>query len=171
MVCGARFDSMVRNFFEMFLRARRALEFSHSQDPTRTLTALKFRSAAGPERRGVNGFVNRRSPLTRSVLNPGPNKSQRKACHRANVRCAWTVIILRTTDSRGPPSIRRCHLRYRRMNPPARSASDILPFCNRADALRVSAAAHHAGWVMTCHSSRRRGFVCGCRASMRSMLS
>jgi len=24
---------MVRNFFEMFLRARRALEFSHSQDP------------------------------------------------------------------------------------------------------------------------------------------
>lgn len=30
---AARFDSMVRNFFEMFLRARRALEFSHSQDP------------------------------------------------------------------------------------------------------------------------------------------
>src|SRR5258708_36526862 len=26
--------SMVRNFFEMFLRARRALEFSHSQDPS-----------------------------------------------------------------------------------------------------------------------------------------
>jgi len=32
-VRAARFDSMVRNFFEMFLRARRALEFSHSQDP------------------------------------------------------------------------------------------------------------------------------------------
>src|SRR5262245_27822702 len=27
---------MVRNFFEMFLRARQALEFSHSQDPQRT---------------------------------------------------------------------------------------------------------------------------------------
>jgi len=27
---------MVRNFFEMFLRARRALEFSHSQDPELT---------------------------------------------------------------------------------------------------------------------------------------
>jgi hypothetical protein len=35
-VRAARFDSMVRNFFEMFLRARRALEFSHSQDPKRT---------------------------------------------------------------------------------------------------------------------------------------
>jgi hypothetical protein len=33
---AARFDSMVRNFFEMLLRARRALEFSHSQDPERT---------------------------------------------------------------------------------------------------------------------------------------
>jgi hypothetical protein len=31
MVRAARFDFMVRNFFEMFLRARRALEFSHSQ--------------------------------------------------------------------------------------------------------------------------------------------
>ena len=30
---------MLRNFFEMFLRARRALEFSHSQDPTETLVA------------------------------------------------------------------------------------------------------------------------------------
>src|SRR5262249_30220768 len=30
------FDSMMRNFFEMFLRARRALEFSHSQDPQRS---------------------------------------------------------------------------------------------------------------------------------------
>jgi hypothetical protein len=28
-----RFDSMMRNFFEMFLRARLALEFSHRQDP------------------------------------------------------------------------------------------------------------------------------------------
>jgi hypothetical protein len=35
IVRAARFDSMVRNFFEMFLRARRALEFSHSQDPER----------------------------------------------------------------------------------------------------------------------------------------
>jgi hypothetical protein len=35
IVRTARFDSMVRNFFEMFLRARRALEFSHSQDPSR----------------------------------------------------------------------------------------------------------------------------------------
>jgi hypothetical protein len=34
---------MVRNFFEMFLRARRALEFSHSQDPT--ATAQDFRTA------------------------------------------------------------------------------------------------------------------------------
>ena len=34
---GARFDFMVRNFFEMFLRARRALEFSHSQDPQRSI--------------------------------------------------------------------------------------------------------------------------------------
>jgi hypothetical protein len=31
MLCGARFDSMVRNFLEMFLRARQPLEFSHSQ--------------------------------------------------------------------------------------------------------------------------------------------
>src|SRR5262249_57069031 len=38
IVRGARFDSMVRNFFEMFLRAQRALEFSHSQDPSRTST-------------------------------------------------------------------------------------------------------------------------------------
>jgi hypothetical protein len=30
---AARFDSMVRNFFEMFLPARCAPEFSHSQDP------------------------------------------------------------------------------------------------------------------------------------------
>jgi hypothetical protein len=29
MARAARFDSMVRNFFEMFLRARRTLEFSH----------------------------------------------------------------------------------------------------------------------------------------------
>jgi hypothetical protein len=36
---AARFDSMVRNFFEMFLRARRALEFSHSQDPSATSAA------------------------------------------------------------------------------------------------------------------------------------
>jgi len=35
-VRAARFDSMARNFFEMFLRARRALEFSHSQAPERT---------------------------------------------------------------------------------------------------------------------------------------
>jgi hypothetical protein len=35
---------MVRNFFEMFLRARRALEFSHSQDPKPTL--------AGPKSKG-----------------------------------------------------------------------------------------------------------------------
>jgi hypothetical protein len=34
---------MVRNFFEMFLRARRALEFSHSQDPFRTFTTLADR--------------------------------------------------------------------------------------------------------------------------------
>jgi hypothetical protein len=26
----------MRNFFEVFLRARRALEFSHGQDPNRT---------------------------------------------------------------------------------------------------------------------------------------
>jgi hypothetical protein len=44
IVRAARFDSMVRNFFEMFLRARRALEFSHSQDPYRTPTDL-FRLA------------------------------------------------------------------------------------------------------------------------------
>jgi hypothetical protein len=37
IVRAARFDSMVRDFFEMFLPARRALEFSHSQDPKRTL--------------------------------------------------------------------------------------------------------------------------------------
>ena len=42
---AARFDSMVRNFFEMFLRARRALEFSHSQDPTATWAAQDFRTA------------------------------------------------------------------------------------------------------------------------------
>jgi len=36
---------MVRNFFEMFLRARRALEFSHSQDPTATWAAQDFRTA------------------------------------------------------------------------------------------------------------------------------
>jgi len=35
MVCGARFDSMIRNFFEMLLRPRRGLEFSHSRDPYR----------------------------------------------------------------------------------------------------------------------------------------
>jgi hypothetical protein len=40
-VRAARFDSMVRNFFEMFLRARRALEFSHSQDPKRTSALSK----------------------------------------------------------------------------------------------------------------------------------
>jgi hypothetical protein len=33
---AARFDSMVRNIFEMFLRARRALEFSHSQGREQT---------------------------------------------------------------------------------------------------------------------------------------
>jgi hypothetical protein len=32
---AARFDSMMRYFFEMFLHARRALEFSHSQDAQR----------------------------------------------------------------------------------------------------------------------------------------
>ena len=47
IVLAARFDSMVRNFFEMFLRARRALEFSHSQDPQETLVAQDFRSAKG----------------------------------------------------------------------------------------------------------------------------
>jgi len=38
---------MLRNFFEMFLRARRALEFSHSQDPNPTWGELKSRSAVG----------------------------------------------------------------------------------------------------------------------------
>src|SRR5262249_51732355 len=42
------FDSMMRNFFEMFLRARRALEFSHSQDPKRTKAGLKSRTATDP---------------------------------------------------------------------------------------------------------------------------
>src|SRR5262249_5892802 len=48
IVRAARFDSMVRNFFEMFLRARRALEFSHSQDPRRTDAAAKSRTATSP---------------------------------------------------------------------------------------------------------------------------
>jgi hypothetical protein len=30
------FDSMMRNFVEMFLRVRQALEFSHGQDPNPT---------------------------------------------------------------------------------------------------------------------------------------
>jgi hypothetical protein len=33
---------MVRNFFEMFLRARRALEFSHSQDQKLTVYLYEF---------------------------------------------------------------------------------------------------------------------------------
>jgi hypothetical protein len=33
---AASFDSMMRNFFEMFLGVRRVLEFSHSQDPKRS---------------------------------------------------------------------------------------------------------------------------------------
>jgi hypothetical protein len=37
---------MMRNFFEMFLRARRAPEFSHSQDPKPTQAGLKSRTAA-----------------------------------------------------------------------------------------------------------------------------
>jgi hypothetical protein len=47
IVRAARFDSMVRNFFEMFLRARRALEFSHSQDPERSSARSQYRGAAG----------------------------------------------------------------------------------------------------------------------------
>ena len=35
---AASFDSMMRNFFDMFLRAQRALEYSHSQDPKPTYT-------------------------------------------------------------------------------------------------------------------------------------
>src|SRR5215831_21176673 len=53
IVRGARFDSMVRNFFEMFLRARRALEFSHSQDPNRALA--DWRQATGAVRLGRDG--------------------------------------------------------------------------------------------------------------------
>ena len=37
---------MVRNFFEMFLRARRALEFSHSQDPKRPSHTQAFTAPA-----------------------------------------------------------------------------------------------------------------------------
>jgi hypothetical protein len=36
---------MVRNLFELFLRARRALEFSHSQDPQPTCKLEYFCSA------------------------------------------------------------------------------------------------------------------------------
>ena len=35
-LCAVRFDSPTRNPFEIFLRAQRALEFLHSQDPKQT---------------------------------------------------------------------------------------------------------------------------------------
>ena len=43
---AARFDSTVRSFLEMFLRARRALKFSHSQDPKETLACVPWPSLA-----------------------------------------------------------------------------------------------------------------------------
>src|SRR5262249_13939952 len=47
----------MRNCFEMFLRVRRVLEFSHGQDPKRTSTGLKSRSVVGLSRgRGMLSF-------------------------------------------------------------------------------------------------------------------
>ena len=39
---------MMRNFFEMFLRARQALEFSHSQDPKADIGPIKIPQCSGP---------------------------------------------------------------------------------------------------------------------------
>src|SRR6266508_1810562 len=47
---------MMRNFSEMFLRARRALEFSHDQDPKPTFRPLAIRS---PRRRSRAASVAR----------------------------------------------------------------------------------------------------------------
>src|SRR5262249_6387030 len=38
LACGIRFDSQRCNYSEIFLRVARPLEFSHSQDPARTLS-------------------------------------------------------------------------------------------------------------------------------------
>src|SRR5262249_40194798 len=56
LACGIRFDSQRCNYSEIFLRVARPLEFSHSQDPTRTLShgsARRRRNTRWPKKNGA----------------------------------------------------------------------------------------------------------------------